>query len=336
MKFSIIGCQHAHIGIFIKEMLDLGHECAGIYEKENVTLATNIAEEFQLSLVSNMETLLDESIDIVGCAEINNEKIDIIEKCEGYGKHVMIDKPAVTSKEAYERLKAVIDRGHIQIGMLLTERFRASIYTLKKMLDRGDLGSIVNISMRKPHRLTPKNRPQWHFSKEQCGGIVIDLFVHDYDLLRWLTGKNVIESNGLMAKNILPEYPNFFDTANLQVEMDGHILAQLYADWYNPESSWTWGDCRIFVTGTEGVAEIRLEGDPLVASEEMLLLVTHDEVLRKVELESPANTITKDFIQRINGEVSTVNHEDILLATRSTIEADERVKKTNRFALTKN
>lgn len=330
-KFSVIGCQHAHISIFIDEMLKLGHECAGIYEEENKKLAKSIADQFGVPLVDDKEALLVDSVKIVGTSAINNEKIDIVELCEKHGKHVMLDKPAVTNREDFNRLKAVIDRGNIQIGMLLTERFRPSIYTLRNMIKSGKLGDVVNIAMRKPHRLTPQNRPLWHFSKAQNGGIVIDLFIHDFDLLRWLTGQEVAEIDGYMAKNILPEHPDFYDTANLTVKMEGNILAQLYADWYNPEKSWTWGDCRIFVTGTEGVAELRLEGDPLISKEDLLFLVTNNEELQKVELDEVPRTITEDFLARLEGQEASIQHEDILNATLDTIVSDEKVKIVNRF-----
>jgi hypothetical protein len=47
-KFSVIGCQHAHISVFIDEMLKMGHECVGIYEQENKTLANALAEQFNV------------------------------------------------------------------------------------------------------------------------------------------------------------------------------------------------------------------------------------------------------------------------------------------------
>ncbi|WP_236560946.1 Gfo/Idh/MocA family protein [Pontibacillus sp. HMF3514] len=331
MRFSIIGCQHGHIGIFIKEMINLGHECVGIYEKQNVKLAESVSQQYDVKLLNDMEEALEESIEIVGCAEINNKKIDVIELCEEYGKHVMLDKPAATNRVGLERLKDVIKRGNIQVGMLLTERFRSSIFTLKEMIDQGDLGDVINISMRKPHRLTPEKRPLWHFSKEQCGGIVIDLFIHDFDLLRWLTGKEVLDAHGYMAKNILPEYPDFYDSSSLHIQMEDNILAHLYADWFNPEKSWTWGDCRIFVTGTKGIVELRLEGDPLASKEELLLKVTNEEEFKQVNLHSPFLNITEDFLNRLAGESSILSHDDILTATQHTIEADEKVKVMNRF-----
>jgi predicted dehydrogenase len=84
------------------------------------------------------------------------------------------------------------------------------------------------------------------------------LFIHDFDLLRWLSGQEIVESDGFMAKNILPEYPDFYDTANLSVMLDGNILAQLYADWHNPEKSWTWGGLSDLCNGYErngGIAD---------------------------------------------------------------------------------
>jgi predicted dehydrogenase len=327
-NFSIIGCQHEHISIFIQEMLSLGHNCAGIYETDHVELAKALCSRYDVPFVSDKELLLSESISIVGSAAINNEKIEVIELCEKYGKHIMLDKPAVTNRNDFERLKSVVERGKIQIGLLLTERFRPSLTTLQKMISKGDLGEVINIAMRKPHRLRPENRPKWHFSKEQNGGIVIDLFIHDFDLLRWLTGKEIKTVDGYMVKTMLPEYSEFYDIASLQVVMEGNILAQLYADWHTPDKSWTWGDCRIFVSGTKGLAELRLSGDPLVSRDidELLIKVTDQEELGVVELDSLSIMISEDFVSRINGKPAMIGHHDIIRATEATLAADEKVK----------
>ncbi|WP_262687573.1 Gfo/Idh/MocA family protein [Paenibacillus baimaensis] len=324
-QFSIIGCQHAHIGIFISEMLELGYTCAGIYEDENVELAQSFADKFGIPLVKEKESLLGESVSIVGCASINDQKINVIELCESHDKPIMIDKPAVTSTEGLERLKAVIERGRIQVGMLLTERFHPAIYTLKKQIDQGVLGDIVSIGMRKPHRLDAAKRPAWFFSKQQSGGILIDLLVHDFDLLRWLTGKEIETINGYVSKTILPEYPTFYNTASVQVVMKECITAQLYTDWHTPSQSWTWGDGRIFVTGTEGCAELRLQGDPLLQKDTVMIQLTNQSPMGLVPLEQPKHSITSDFIRRIQGENATVSQDDILKTSEATITADDLV-----------
>lgn len=322
-KFGIIGCQHAHIGMFIEEMLALGYECAGVYEPDNQTLARTLADRYGLELTGDRESMLaDEGVGIIGCAAINDEKMDVMELCELHGKPVMIDKPAVTDRAGLIRLRGLLDRGRIEIGMMLTERFRPSLHTVHRMIRAGELGDIIHISMRKPHRLNPETRPAWHFDRGQSGGIINDLFVHDFDLLRWLTGREVETSSGYLAKHILPEYPTFYDAAGVQVFMAGGITAQLYADWHTPAGSWTWGDGRIFITGTRGIAEIRLEGDPLLSSDEVALVIT-DQELRSLPLTAPAFSLSQDFLNRVAGEAGLITHDDIYKASEATVMADE-------------
>jgi predicted dehydrogenase len=155
--------------------------------------------------------------------------------------------------------------------------------------------------------------------------------IHDFDLLHWLTGRRIVKSTGFMGKHMLPEYPDFYDVVSLQVLLQNQVVAQLYADWHIPEKSWTWGEGRIFVTGTSGFAELRLSGDPLVGEEAMLLLTTHSEGTMQMKLEEPRTTITDDFLLRIAGMESVVTHDDILLASQATIEAQEQVEFVHAF-----
>ena len=327
--FAIAGCQHPHISIFIEEMLALGHGCAGIYDAGDQTLARQIAEQYQLPFVDSMEELLvNDKVQYVASSAINNEKIQIAAVCERYGKHLMLDKPAVVDRAGLDQLEQITHRGKIQIGMLLTERYRPSLSTLYDLIRKDELGQLISITMRKPHRLRPDTRPEWHFSKEQSGGIIIDLLIHDFDLLRWLTGQEVSEASGRMGKQMLPEYPEFYDTAAVQVELDQGTVAQLYADWHAPEKCWTWGDGRIFVTGTKGSAEIRLAGDPAVSNEEeLLLMMTHEQAFMEVPLRAPIASVTEDFLRRVRGESHDFTHQDLLEATKATLLADEQAKR---------
>ncbi|WP_240041100.1 Gfo/Idh/MocA family protein [Paenibacillus ginsengarvi] len=330
-QFSVIGCQHAHIGIFIDEMLKLGYSCAGIYEEEGCELPRTLADQYGVPLTRNKEELLGENVAFVGCSAINSDKLDVIELCESRGKHVMVDKPAAVSREGLERLKAVVERNRIQIGMLLTERFHPAIYTVKKQIEKGALGDIVTIGMRKPHRLNAASRPEWFYSKRLSGGILIDLLVHDFDLLRWLTGKELVTIGGYVGKTIMPEHPTFYNSASLQVVLEDSIVAQLYADWHSPVGGWSWGDGRIFVTGTDSFVELRLHGDPLVGLDPVVIRSTNGESVECLPALEPPCTITQDWLRRIGGEASMITHDDIVKATEATILADQAVTYLNRF-----
>ncbi|GGD50243.1 Gfo/Idh/MocA family protein [Paenibacillus nasutitermitis] len=331
LNFAIIGCQHAHIGIFIEEMLAMGHRCSGLYEPDNTELADRISLTYGLRQVREQDELLGDDVDIIGCAAINCDKIDIIERCEQAGKPIMVDKPAVTGREGLDRLGEVLGRNRIQLGMLLTERFRPVLQTARRLLAEGALGEIVHLAMRKPHLLKEATRPSWHFDKTQSGGIIIDLFIHDFDLLRWLTGKEIRHTNGYMSKAILPQYPSFYDGAGLQVMLEEGITSELYADWHSPEGCWTWGDGRIFITGTKGTMELRLEGDPLAGSTAgMLLMTTDKEALRQIETDAPSGSVTADFLNRLEGKPHLLTHRDILAASEAAVDSDERAERVIR------
>ncbi|MEF3306565.1 Gfo/Idh/MocA family protein [Paenibacillus sp. GYB003] len=332
-RFGIYGCQHSHIAVFIDQMLAMGGTCAGIYETDAPELAKQIAERRGIPLVDDPNAFADEAVTVIGSSAVSSRKLDIIEWCERHGKHVMVDKPVAVNRGQLERLEAVLERGRIQVGVLLTERFRASIRTLKQAIDAGRLGRIVSLTMRKPHRLNPASRHPSHFSKEESGGIVIDLFIHDFDLLRYLTGQEVAAVHCQVAKHILPEHPTFFDTAAAQAFMSGGTIGQLYADWHTPDKSWTWGDCRLFAVGTEGCAELRLNGDPSVANEELYFQTTNGEPFAKMELSEPGAGIAEDFIGRIEGRPSVLTHRDILETIRATVTADEAAVKYNAFKI---
>jgi predicted dehydrogenase len=324
--FGILGCEHSHIGIFVGEMLQLGHGCVGIYEPSRSKVALALAEKFQIPLLSDKRALFAPHVSIIGSSAINNEKIELIEECAANGKHIMVDKPAVTDRRGCERLQTVIERGGIQIGMLLTERFQPAILALKSLIDRGTLGKVISIEMRKPHLLKAADRPQWFFSKSQSGGILVDLLIHDLDLLHWLTGETIARTSGYAAKHVLTDKPEFYDTVLLQVLMRNHVTAHLHADWHTPEKSWTWGDGRIFATGTEGTAEVRLNGDPFVKRETLLLLTTNSEGPAQAPLQQPEWTITEDFLRRIAGLSSYIGHQDIVAASQAAVDAEETVE----------
>ncbi|MDI4648262.1 Gfo/Idh/MocA family protein [Cohnella hashimotonis] len=324
--FSIIGCQHGHIASFIEKMLGMGYRCAGIFEEdgEDRGLAISLSDRFGVPLLGAIDDALAEDVSVVGCAAVNNRKIDVAELCEARGKHIMLDKPAVTNRAGLEQLRGIVGRGRTEVGMMLTQRFHAGVFTLKALIGEGALGRLVSLDMRKPHRLNAGDRPDWFFDHARSGGIIQDLLVHDLDLLRWLTGSEIADMQGYMAKRILPEHPGFYDAAALNARLADGTLAQLYADWHTPARSWTWGDGRIFAVGTAGSAELRLQGDSRSAREPMLLLSSDVEALHPVPLRRPPISLYGDFMNRLRGGAPVLSGEDVLLASAAAVDADER------------
>jgi predicted dehydrogenase len=117
MKFAVIGCQHSHIKMFIDEMIELGHEFAGIYDSSDFFLPKQYCDEYKVKRFKTLDDVLNSGIDVVGNADRNDKKIDIIEWCEEHNIPVMTDKPIVSNYENLKRLKAVIDRKKIKLEL---------------------------------------------------------------------------------------------------------------------------------------------------------------------------------------------------------------------------
>lgn len=326
MKFGILGCRHAHIELFIGEMLDLGHQLVAICEK-TPDIAKPLADKYGVPLLTQEKDFFALKPLVVGTSAVNNEKIDVIEICERYGIHVIADKPIVTNMDDYKRLKKITDAGVIEVGLMLTERFSPPIYALWKMVQEGVLGELISFSMTKPHKLNEKSRASWHFSKHQNGGIVIDLLIHDFDLIRWFTGSQMEDCAGYVKKNTTLHYPEFYDSVHTVVKMENGVLATLEADWWTPDAYFTWGDGRIFCTGTLGRAEIRATGDQNNKSP-YGLLVTRDKECRMYDNIKPPVTLAEDFLNRIEGKKDVlISTQDVLNATYDTLVADLKLLK---------
>jgi predicted dehydrogenase len=326
MRFGIYGCRHAHIAEFVDEMLKLGHEFVGIYETE-LDIARGMAEKYKVPLFDRGEDLFKLKPDVIGTSAVNNRKIDIVELCNQQGIHVMADKPIVTSREGYARLEKVIKQGRIQVGMMLTERFNPPIYALWKMIREGRLGQVVSFTIMKPHKLLEKKRAPWHFSKEENGGIAIDLLIHDIDLLRWFTGSELDSCSGYIKKTAYPQYGTFYDSVNAVVKMKNGVVATLEANWWMPDSYFTFGDGRIFCVGTQGRVEVRTTGDCQAKGEPFALLIRDTETYIRCENVALPTTLTQDFINRIEGRKDVIiSGEDVLMSSLAAIEIDESLE----------
>ena len=103
------------------------------------------------------------------------------------GKHVVIEKPLALSVEEADAMIDAADRngGYLMVAHVL--RFWPEYIGIRKVLQSGRLGQP---RIATAHRLS--NLPQWanwFRDPTMTGGSVLDLHIHDLDLLNWLFGR---------------------------------------------------------------------------------------------------------------------------------------------------
>jgi len=99
------------------------------------------------------------------------------------GCHVLVEKPIAATEEQAQDLieRADVLKRKLMVGHIV--RFDPAVRALKERLGAGELGRIFQVRCR---RLGPFP------ARVQDVGVVIDLATHDLDLIRYLTGQEVV------------------------------------------------------------------------------------------------------------------------------------------------
>jgi UDP-N-acetylglucosamine 3-dehydrogenase len=134
------------------------------------------------------------------------------------GVHVLIEKPiAATAAQAHHLIaRAALEGVVLAVGHI--ERFNPAVRTLYEAI-RGE--DIISIAVSRVGPFPPRVNDI---------GIVIDLGVHDIDLIRWLGGSEIIEHQSLLTR----ARGGHEDIAFLQFRLESGALAHINTNWLTP------------------------------------------------------------------------------------------------------
>jgi myo-inositol 2-dehydrogenase / D-chiro-inositol 1-dehydrogenase len=112
----------------------------------------------------------------------------LLELCIAEGKHVFCEKPMDLSLERTTALTRLIEKYPKKVMLAFNRRFDPDMMHAKKSVAEGKVGNVqlVKITSRDP------GLPSADFLKTS-GGLFLDMVIHDFDMARYITGKEVIE-----------------------------------------------------------------------------------------------------------------------------------------------
>lgn len=101
------------------------------------------------------------------------------------GKHLFIEKPITTKVlDAEEIIKITKNSGvKLMVGHCL--RFDPRYYIAKEFIEKGEIGEIIHIYIRRNTHINMRN----HYKKRTS--VVLFLGIHDIDIIGWYTGEKV-------------------------------------------------------------------------------------------------------------------------------------------------
>jgi predicted dehydrogenase len=105
------------------------------------------------------------------------------------GLPLFCEKPIATTLDDAVSVVQATQRAGVPLQVGFQRRFDPGFHELRASITSRDLGALYSITLTS-HDATP---PSKAFAAES-GGMFLDLRVHDFDLVRWLTGDEVAEA----------------------------------------------------------------------------------------------------------------------------------------------
>ena len=227
-----------------------------------------LATERGVSLFPDATALLDAvDPDILAVFDVDARKSAVICEALRRNKHVIADKPICTQFAQFAEICDALRDSTGTLAILFPLTFLPIIRRLKALIDAGDLGDILAIRSRRAYIQRVSARPPWFLTKEYGGGIICDIGSHDLDLVRFLTGRDVVDAVAYAGNGKLTQFPTGEDYAQAIYRLDGNLLYSAQIDRVSPATA-TGDLCSLEVFGTRGQALIPQGYDQLVVTRE--------------------------------------------------------------------
>jgi hypothetical protein len=168
--------------------------------------------------VGDVEELLDRDIDAITIAAPTHLHRDIALLCIARGVHVMVEKPIASSVEEGRDIINAARRAGVTLMVGHVERFNPAVEAIKEAI-RGE--DILSIAITRVGPFPPRMSNV---------GVVIDLAVHDIDLIRWFTDSDIIEVQPQLSSAVAERE----DIALLQFRTASGVLAHINTNWLTP------------------------------------------------------------------------------------------------------
>ncbi len=180
--------------------------------------ADYVARALGTKSVDSVDALVPLGVDAVTIAAPTHLHHDIALACIKRGIHVLVEKPIASTIEEGRSIVDAARRAGVTLMVGHVERFNPAVETIKEAI-RGE--KILSISITRVGPFPPRMSNV---------GVVIDLAVHDIDLIRWFTDSDIVDVQPLMASAVAERE----DIALLQFRTASGVLAQINTNWLTP------------------------------------------------------------------------------------------------------
>lgn len=251
LRIGMISFAHMHATSYLRAALaHKDAEVVGIADEQQERVAP-FTEPNGIRYFSDVDSLLQESIDAVIICSENARHLQHTEMAARAGKHVLCEKPLGTSEADMQAMIDICRQHGVQLMTAFPCRYLPSVMEAKKAVEAGEIGEIV--AMKGLNRGT---MPGGWFQDRSLsgGGAVLDHTVHVMDLMHWFSGSRACEVYAYA--DTLFHDTDIDDAGMVHVHFENGAFGVLDPSWSRPASFPTWGDVVLQIVGTKGYLNI--------------------------------------------------------------------------------
>ena len=177
---------------------------------------------------------------------------DLLIKACKIGIPTYCEKPIALDLDQGRIAADAINQAKLPHAIGFQRRFDVGYNRAKKLLEDGELGEL-----RRFHGMTCDQFPPADEFIPGSGGIFVDCNSHDFDIIRWLTGQEVVEvyaTGSTRGSKAFAESTDYSDSIVTLTLADGTV-GSLHSSRYNGQGH----EVRLDLMGTEGSANVGLD-----------------------------------------------------------------------------
>jgi len=240
LKAGVVGVgamgQH-HARVFYELGDKKGVELVGVADKD-IERAKEIGEEYGAEAYEDYKELAQQGLDVVSVVVPTSLHKKVASEFMKNGTHVLVEKPIAGNLEDAHELLEMGNSNGVKLLVGHIERFNPAVLKLKECIEDGELGEVISVSATRVGPLAVRIRDV---------GIIIDLGVHDIDVISFLLGQKV---NKVKARAGNVKHPaDVEDHAIIMLDYDGGKTGIVETNWLTTHKT-----RKLKVIGTKGVA----------------------------------------------------------------------------------
>ncbi len=167
---------------------------------------------------ATLEQMLGAGVDAVTIAAPTHLHHEIALACIARNIHVLVEKPIASTVQEGREIVAAARRAGVVMMVGHVERFNPAVAAIKQAIKNED---ILSIAITRVGPFPPRMSNV---------GVVIDLAVHDIDLIRWFTESEIVDVQPQLSSAVAERE----DIALLQFRTASGVLAHINTNWLTP------------------------------------------------------------------------------------------------------